>query len=59
MSIAKAMNLDADTVNDCLVDLPAFDTSVDLDNAKFMDHIRQVFSPKFYLEMDALMGGDK
>jgi hypothetical protein len=61
MLTAQTMTLDTDTMNDCLVDLPAFDTSMDLDNAKFMDHIRKVFScgsSGFFPEMDAWIGGE-
>jgi hypothetical protein len=56
MQTPKTMNLDIDSTSDTLNDTLPFDSAMSLENAKFMDQIRQAFFSELYPEIDTLIG---
>jgi hypothetical protein len=52
------LEVQTEATSEGLVDYPAYN-SMDLDNARFMDHLRQAFSTQFTPELDAWIGKDK
>jgi hypothetical protein len=44
---------------DTLFDPPSFDSSMDLENAIFMDQLRQTYATGFVPELDSWIGKDK